>query len=278
MILVFPFCTDGRRLRLKQRWSRGMLDILGIRLDADLAHLVPGSMLVANHISWLDIFVVNAARPCAFVSKEEVRHWPVIGWLAAMNDTVFLKRGSRGHAKLINQEIAEILGTGKHVAVFPEGTTTDGTHLLHFHAALLQPALAAERPVVPAAISYWGPDGSRSLAPRYDGDLSLGDCLKAVLSRRRLTARLVATPAQGLNGEDRRTVAAAAHAAITAAAQLPPAGPKPLAVNPAEPSGSAEPDAARSTRTPGQDQGEALPRTATSGCGAAQCVTRPGAP
>ncbi|MGE5490522.1 MAG: lysophospholipid acyltransferase family protein [Actinomycetota bacterium] len=255
MILVFPFCTDDRRLRLKQRWSRGMLDTLGIRLDADLAHLVPGSMLVANHISWLDIFVVNAARPCAFVSKEEVRHWPVIGWLATMNDTVFLKRGSRGHAKLINQEIAEILGTGKHVAVFPEGTTTDGTHLLHFHAALLQPALAAGRPVVPAAISYWEPDGSRSLAPRYDGDLSLGDCLKAVLSRRRLTARLVATPAQGLNGEDRRTVAAAAHAAITAAAQLPPAAREPLAVNPAEPSGSDLPDAARSTPTPGLTTG-----------------------
>jgi len=138
---VFPFSSDPHRLRLKRWWSKAMLDILGIRLDADLAHAVPGSMVVANHVSWLDIFVVNAALPSAFVSKEEVRHWPVMGWLAGINDTIFLKRGSRGHARLINAEIAAVLAQGKHVAVFPEGTTTDGTHVLHFHAALLQPAL-----------------------------------------------------------------------------------------------------------------------------------------
>lgn len=199
-----------------------MLDILGVRLDADLRHAVSGSMLVANHISWLDIFVINAALPTAFVSKEEVRRWPVVGWLAAVNDTVFLKRGSRGHARLINQEIGDILATGKHVGVFPEGTTTDGTHVLHFHAALLQPALAAGRPVVPAAISYWEADGKRSLAPRYDGEISLGECLRAILARRRLTARLVTTPALGQDGSDRRSVAVAARAAVSLAAELPP--------------------------------------------------------
>lgn len=222
VLCVYPFSSDRHRLRLKRWWSKAMLDILGVRLDADLRHAVPGSMVVANHISWLDIFVINAALPSAFVAKEEVRHWPVIGWLAAINDTVFLKRGSRGHAKLINREIADILALGKHVAVFPEGTTTDGTHVLHFHAALLQPALIAGRPVVPAAISYWEPDGERSLAPRYDGDLSLGDCLQSILGRKRLVARLATTSALGQDGGDRRTVAAAARAAICAAAVLPP--------------------------------------------------------
>jgi 1-acyl-sn-glycerol-3-phosphate acyltransferase len=127
-----------------------------------LTHAVPGALLVANHISWIDIYVINSALPAAFVAKEEVRHWPLIGWLAARNDTVFLRRGSRGHARIINQEIAEILDQEKYVAVFPEGTTTDGTHLLHFHAALIQPALAASRPVLPVAISYWEVDGTRS--------------------------------------------------------------------------------------------------------------------
>lgn len=219
---VFPLCSDRLRMRLKRRWSKAMLDILGIRLEADLRHAVPGSMLVANHISWIDIFVINAALPTAFVSKEEVRHWPLAGWLAAANDTIFLKRGSRGHARLINREIADVLATGKHVGVFPEGTTTDGTHVLHFHAALLQPTIAAGRPVVPAAISYWEPDGSRSLAPRYDGEISLGQCLGNILARPRLVARLVTTPALGQNGEDRRAVATAARAAISTAAELPP--------------------------------------------------------
>lgn len=172
--------------------------------------------------------MINAVLPAAFVSKAEVRNWPLIGWLAAKNDTIFLRRGSRGHARVINEQIAGILGRGKHVAVFPEGTTTDGQALLHFHAALIQPALAAGRPVVPVAISYWEVDGRRSLAPRYDGDISLGQCARAILGRRRLIARLVSTPVRGLNGEDRRQVAAEAREAIALAAGLP------LASNPPE--------------------------------------------
>lgn len=163
-LTLFRICGDRRRLLLKQTWSAALLDALGIEVEADLTHAVPGALLVANHISWIDIFVINAVMPSAFVSKEEVRHWPIIGWLAARNDTVFLRRGSRGHARIINEQVAAILGQGKHVAVFPEGTTTDGCSLLHFHAALLQPALAAGRPVLPAAISYWELDGQRSLA------------------------------------------------------------------------------------------------------------------
>ncbi len=218
---------DAARLRLKAGWSRVVLGTLGIKLEADLTHVAPGVLLVANHVSWIDILVINAALPAAFVAKEEIRHWPLIGRLAARNDTVFLRRGSRGHARIINAQIAEILGRGRHVAVFPEGTTTDGRSLLHFHAALLQPALAAGRPVLPAAISYWEPDGRRSLAPRYDGDISLGQCTRAILGRRRLIARLVTTPLRGLNGEERRQVAAEAREAIALAAGLPMASNPP---------------------------------------------------
>jgi len=222
VVFAYPLISERWRRKLKQRWSRIMLDILGIRLEADLRHVPPGSLVVANHISWLDIFVINAALPCAFVSKEEVRHWPIVGWLAAINETVFLRRGSRGHARLINEEIAERLGQGAHVAVFPEGTTSDGTRVLHFHAALLQPALAAQRPVVPLGISYWESNGERSLAPRYDGDISLGDCFSSIVDRPRLMARLVSQPALGQAGEDRRSVAQAAREAICSAAGLPP--------------------------------------------------------
>ena len=220
-LCVFPLCSAAARLRLKASWANALLDALGVEVEADLTHAAPGALLVANHVSWIDIYVINAVLPAAFVAKEEVRHWPLLGWLVARNDTVFLRRGSRGHARIINQEIAGLLAQGKHVAVFPEGTTTDGTHLLHFHAALLQPALAAGRPVLPVGISYWEQDGTRSLAPRYDGDISLGQCTRAILGRRRLVARLVTTPLCGMHGEDRRQVAAAARAAIASAAGLP---------------------------------------------------------
>ena len=226
-LTLFRLCGDRRRLLLRQTWSAALLDALGVEVEADLTHAVPGALLVANHISWIDIFVINAVMPSAFVSKEEVRRWPIIGWLAARNDTVFLRRGSRGHARIINEQVAGLLGQGKHVAVFPEGTTTDGRSLLHFHAALLQPALAAGRPVLPAAISYWELDGQRSLAPRYDGNISLGECTRAILGRKRLIARLVTTPLRGLNGEDRRVVAAEAREAIALAAGLPMANNPP---------------------------------------------------
>lgn len=221
ILVVFPWCGTRRRLALRESWARALLDTFGIVLEADLTHVRPGALLVANHISWIDIYVINAALPAAFVSKEEVRHWPLIGWLAARNDTIFLRRGSRGHAKIINEEIARVLATGRHVAVFPEGTTTDGTHLLHFHAALIQPALSAGQAVLPIGISYWEPDGARSLAPRYDGDITMGQCARAILGRKRLIARLVTTPVRGLNGEDRRQVAVEAREAIAFAAVLP---------------------------------------------------------
>lgn len=226
-LTLFRICGDRRRLLLKQTWSAALLDVFGIDVEADMTHAVPGALVVANHISWIDIFVINAVMPAAFVSKEEVRHWPVIGWLAAKNDTVFLRRGSRGHAKIINEQVAGILEQGKHVAVFPEGTTTDGCSLLHFHGALLQPALVAGHPVLPVALSYWERDGQRSLAPRYDGDISLGQCVQAIMGRQRLIARLVTTPLQGCNGEDRRTVAAQAREAIALGAGLPMASSQP---------------------------------------------------
>lgn len=233
VLCIFPLCRDAIRRRLKASWAIALLDTLGVEVEADLTHAVPGALVVANHISWIDIYVINSVLPSAFVSKEEVRHWPLIGWLAAKNDTIFLRRGSRGHARIINQQVAELLGQGQHVAVFPEGTTTDGTHLLHFHAALIQPALAAGRPVLPVAISYWELDGQRSLAPRYDGDISLGQCTRAILGRKRLIARLVTTPLRGLNGEDRRQVAAEARDAITLAAGLPqPSNPPEKAAGP----------------------------------------------
>lgn len=218
---VYPWIRDSRRLWLKQRWSRQLLDLLGITLDASLARIEPGSLIVANHISWIDIFALNAARPVAFIAKAEVRAWPLIGWLSARTDTVFLRRGSRGHARIVNGEIEALLAADKDVALFPEGTTTDGTHLLTFHAALLQPAVAAGRPVQPVALSYHRPEGARSLAPAYAGDTSLWQCLQAILREPRLVVRLRPTPALDAALGERRDLARAARAAIAFSLALP---------------------------------------------------------
>ncbi len=214
-LAVLPFVTPARHLRLRQRWSVRLLDILGIRLDTDEPYVAPGSLLVANHVSWLDIFVINAAYPAAFVSKAEIRQWPLFGWLAAKNDTVFLRRGSRGHAKIVNGEIAALLELGRHVALFPEGTTTDGSHVQNFHAALLQPAIDAGAPIQPLALAYRLPDGRYTRAAAYDGDLSLGESIAAIIAEQQIVARVRVAPAlQTDDTPNRKTLAHAARDAI----------------------------------------------------------------
>ena len=170
---------------------------------------------MANHVSWLDIFVINAAYPAAFVSKAEIRQWPLFGWLAAKNDTVFLRRGSRGHAKIVNGEIAALLELGRHVALFPEGTTTDGSHVQNFHAALLQPAIDAGAPIQPLALAYRLPDGRYTRAAAYDGDLSLGESIAAIIAEQQIVARVRVAPAlQTDETPNRKTLAHAARDAI----------------------------------------------------------------
>lgn len=217
---VYPLVGDYRRISLKQRWSRKLLDILGVRLEANLTGITPGSLIVANHISWLDIYALNAARPTAFVSKAEVRQWPLVGWLAAKTDTVFLHRDSRRHARAVNNEIGRLLCADKDVVAFPEGTTSNGTQLLKFHAALLQSAVDARRPVQPVALSYHDADGLRSLAPAYAGETTMRECLAAILACRSLVVRLRPTPELESQARTRRELAQAAQGAIAFALGL----------------------------------------------------------
>jgi len=177
--------------------------------------LAPGSMVVANHVSWLDIYAINALHPVAFVSKAEVRDWPLIGWLARHTETIFLRRGSRGHARIINDEIAAALGAGGNIAVFPEGTTTDGTHLLHFHAALLQPAIASGHPLQPVAIDYRDPTGAeRSQVAEYAGETTMLQSLLRVSAADGLLVRIWVGPSITDGAGHRRELAAAARKII----------------------------------------------------------------
>ena len=222
-VALYPRLDAVARARLKQRWSRQILDILCVRLDAQPSDAPAGCLVVANHVSWLDIFVINALRPAAFIAKAEIRQWPFIGWLAARNDTVFLRRGSRGHAKVVNGQIDALLGAGIDVAIFPEGTTTDGTHLLSFHAALLQPAIETASPILPLALSYHDAHGKLSQAPSFAGETTLVQSFSAIFACRSLTVRLCAAPAIDTDGKNRRELSQAAHEAIATRLGFPAA-------------------------------------------------------
>lgn len=212
VLIVFPLVSAGRRRRMKARWSRRLLEHLGIELRHRGGW--PGGLLVANHISFLDIYVLNAITPVAFVAKVEVRNWPLLGWLAKRNDTLFLERGSRAAAQRARNELTGLLQSGGCAGVFPEGTSTLGKNVLPFHAALFQAAIDAGVTVTPVALRYRQADGQRSEAPAYIGDITLWQCLVAVASCDRLIAEVEVLAPLPSSGTGRKQLAARAHHAI----------------------------------------------------------------
>lgn len=215
---VYPWLSEPHRLALKKRWSRQLLAMLGVRLryqgalQADAT--LPCGLIVANHISFLDIFVVNAIAPTAFVSKDDVRNWPLIGWLCKHTDTLFLERGSRSAAQRARENLVNHLRRGKRVALFPEGTTTRGDTVLPFHSALLQSAIDAGTTVTPVVLRYRADDGSHSTAPAYVDDISLLECLRSIADQKRLYAEVVALAPLIAVTTDRRELSAHAHRLI----------------------------------------------------------------
>jgi 1-acyl-sn-glycerol-3-phosphate acyltransferase len=214
----FSRVSAAERAELNRVWSIEMLRRSGMKLVVhnDDARLDAGVLVVGNHISWIDIYVINAWRPTPFVSKAEIRKWPVVGWLAEKLDTVFVQREKRSDARRIMHELAQRLMKGDMMCVFPEGTTTDGTAILPFHANMFQAAVSASVPVQPICIMYEDASGKLSTAPAYIGDMTLNDSLNAVLRAEPLTAHLyVCNPLAP--GADRRLLASEAQASVQAA-------------------------------------------------------------
>lgn len=189
--LAFPFLGSQGRDRVIGWWAARLLRVLGVRLHAASPPGVPGgALLVCNHVSWLDIYVILATRRVHFVSKSEVRRWPVVGWLAHQTGTLFLERGRRADTARINVDMHALMTQGRWVAVFPEGTTGDGLHLKRFLPSLLQPAVALGCPIIPAALRYRTLDGRPSLAAAYIDEISLWDSLMRIVSEPGLVAEL----------------------------------------------------------------------------------------
>jgi 1-acyl-sn-glycerol-3-phosphate acyltransferase len=211
------------RARLEQHWNSSLMGILNIKIRIagvapDLS--VQNMMLVANHVSWLDIYLLNAVRPVRFVSKVEVRSWPVVGWLASKVGTLFIDRTKRHDTARINSEMSAILNLGGCLGVFPEGTTSDGSLLRPFHASLLQPAVHSQSRVWPAAIRYTHADGTLNMAPAFIDEITFAASLATILSQTVIYAELEFLPPIEAHGKARRELARDAEYAIATALNL----------------------------------------------------------
>lgn len=206
-----------RRELLAQAWSRRLLAILGIELRVEGAPLAGAHLTVANHVSWLDIPVLGALEPTRFVSKSEVRDWPLAGWLARAAGTFFLRRSHGGSAALLERLVPHLRAQGT-VVIFPEGTTTDGSEIRPFHARLFGAALEAKVPVQAVTLRYGLSCRGENIAP-FIGDDSLVGHLVRLLREPALHVRvLYGPPIHGAASRD--ALAQEAEAYVRAA--LPP--------------------------------------------------------
>jgi 1-acyl-sn-glycerol-3-phosphate acyltransferase len=204
--LLFPRLSKPQRERRIQQWARTMLKRFRIELKVVGAPAPAGPLLlVSNHISWVDILALHAVCPCRFVAKADVERWPLLGTVVTGGGTLYVKRESRRDAMRVVHRMVEALKDGDILAVFPEGTTSDGSSVLPFHSGLIQAAISAGAPVQPVAMQIVdGKSGKSSLAVSYMGDESLARSVWRTLCAQGLCAVVTFGTAQAAAGRDRR--------------------------------------------------------------------------
>ena len=228
--LLFAFYEKSRRRRAVGQWSARLLAILNVQPSVSgspPANSDRAAVLVANHVSWLDIQLIHSVWQVRFIAKSEVRRWPLIGWLSARTGTLFIERGKNRHAARINQSIHAAFLDGDAIGVFPEGTTSSGRELTRFHASLLQPAVDEGALVYPVAVRYLDEAGNINVNASYVGDTTLTESMRMIFAERMIRAELMFLPAIDARGRTRRDLAAQAQSAIAAALNLPVSDRKP---------------------------------------------------
>lgn len=240
VLLVFPLMSGARCDRTIAGWSRWLLRACGVRLRivqppaatpvTALTSRSGGRMLVANHISWIDIFVIDAIAPSCFIAKDDIARWPLIGTLVARAGTLFLARGKRHAVHQAIGVIAEQLRAGRRIAVFPEGTSGSGETLMPFHANLIEAAVQAGVPVDPVGLRYRGLAGESLAGPagtmHFVGEISFMESFWRIIGAPGVWAEIhpleALAPVPGASGNRlRHQFAAAARTSIAERLALP---------------------------------------------------------
>lgn len=215
-IAAFRFNKQSQQERAQeiQNWSKALLEVINI--EVKVSGPTPGlhpanTLLIANHISWLDIFALNCVTVAHFVAKSDILSWPFIGWLVKSAGTLFIDRNNRRDTSRINQHLARALENGNCMAVFPEATTSEGDVLLPFKASLFESVILSKGTVQPVAVRYRDVEGNYTAAPSYAGDTTFIESLASMFTQPKMTVELTFLPT--LNAVDFETRFALSEAA-----------------------------------------------------------------
>jgi 1-acyl-sn-glycerol-3-phosphate acyltransferase len=207
-MLIFPLSDHLNRQRHIKQWSIKLLQICDVRVTIynqtiDVSKPL-SALIVSNHISWLDIFVINSLHPCRFVAKSEIRNWPLIGWLSEKVGTIFISRAKLRDIRKIYQELVTIISTGERVVFSPEGTTAIQGMLRPFHSNLFEAAINAKMPIQPFALRYVSTKGIMCSGVDFVGKTTFSQSLMNVLKTKNIIAELIMLPIVLTNCESNR--------------------------------------------------------------------------
>ena len=184
----WPLTQEKTRKKLTKWWCGKLLNCFNIQVF--LFGEIPqdnttNNMVLANHVSWVDIYALNSVLPLQFIAKSDINQWPILGYLVRKSGTIFINRSSRQDTSRIVKITTDRLVTGANVGFFPEGTTTDGTSLAHFKSSLIQAAINANAVIRPVAIRYPLSNGNTNTEMAYAGETTLGESMMRILKQKK---------------------------------------------------------------------------------------------
>ncbi len=216
--LRFPRWQQQQRLDAVQRWARQVLAVLQIEvLSTQAAPAGFAGLVVCNHLSWLDILVLQSLMPGCFVAKKEVRRWPVVGYLAQACATIFVDRSSPRSARAMVEHTAAAIAQGYAVVVFPEGTSSDGSSVGSFHANIFESAIRAGSAVQLLTLRYRDrTTGELARSAHFIDDMTLLASLKSVMRTSTIQACVHMGDCIAAQGHSRKSLAQLSHTKIQA--------------------------------------------------------------
>ena len=200
--IALPFMNRPVQDAVTKAWSCCLMLVCGVKVVRHGTPVMDGPVLwVANHVSWIDIFILNSWRATSFIAKQEIRNWPVIGWLVARVGTVFIDRGQRQAIGRVSDSMRSLFERDICVGLFPEGTTSDGLDVKAFSTSLFEPAMRAKVTIQPVALVFWY-EGQRSGKVAFIGEQTLVGNIGVLLGARQVCVDVFCLPPVTQHGQD----------------------------------------------------------------------------